>query len=201
MASGMAPGLVNPFSGSQGRLVAWPTAFLCLTYRAKPMADSCWRPNVHTARHHPLLPTFRLTGLSPLPSLQIGLLQGDACWLSLLHVPDHSESHPMGLLVPELLYICLQIYKNTGAESPPQGLWLPIPPCSSSVGALLSPVTDRKTLSRRDFSPESCYQKTLKELLPFQEGPADIVLCPLARPRFVQLPQRSCPSYQSLDLI
>lgn len=108
MASGMAPGLVNPFSGSQGRLVAWPTAFLCLTYRAKPMADSCWQPNVHTARHHPLLPTFRLTGLSPLPSLQIGLLQGDACWLSLLHVPDHSESHPMGLLVPELLYICLQ---------------------------------------------------------------------------------------------
>lgn len=136
---------------------------------------------------------------SPLPSLQIGLLQEDACWLSLLHVPDHSESHPMGLLVPELVYICLQEEHRSRVSS--TGSMAPIPPCSSSVGALLSPVTDKKTLSRREFSPESCYQKTLKDLLPFKEGPADIVLCPLAGPRFVQLPQRSCPLYQRLDLI
>lgn len=40
LASGMASALVHPSPGSQGGWLG-PTAFFCLTYRAKPVADSC----------------------------------------------------------------------------------------------------------------------------------------------------------------
>lgn len=144
-------------------MVAWPTAFFCLTYRAKPVADSRWQPTTHTARHSPLLPTFRLPGSHPCPSYRWDDYKGDAYWFSLLSAPDHSESHPL-LLIPDLAYLL------SGRRPQEQNLlhigsMAPFPPCSISVGTLLSsPVTDKKTLSRK-INPESCYQKTLKKLL------------------------------------
>lgn len=100
---------------------------------------------------------------SPLPFLQMGLLQGDAYWFSLFSVPDHSESHPM-LLVPDLAYLLSgraqeQSLLHIGSMAPFSTL-------QQLSGTLLSsPIIDKNTLSRMEINPESCYQKTLKKLL------------------------------------
>lgn len=114
LASGTASRLVNPSSGSQGWWLG-PQPFFCLTYRAKPVADR--QP---LASYHPHGSSLPTASHIQTYFLQIGLLQRDAYWFSLLNATDHSKSHPM-LLVPDLSYL-LSGKKSTGAESSPHGV-------------------------------------------------------------------------------
>lgn len=180
--------------------MAWPHSLFLLNLQGQASGRQlliAHRPHsssLPTASH---IQTYRQ---SPLPFLQIGRLYRGAggCLLAFFTLFASWSLTPHGALGPRV--------------SPHIGSVAPFPPCSSTVGALLpSPVTDKKTLSRREINLESRYQKPLKELLPFSNGedvhlPEKVlqmlfVLCPLANPRSVQLPQHPFPPYQRMGLI